>query len=110
MISFIFADDVKVRGYTAREIDDILTEVAKTYMRNPRLEVTVKEFKSKNVLLFGQINILQQGTSGPGRYSLLGKTRVLDIIVNAGGVVSGQTTGTPICGGWNSSVRGSDIP
>lgn len=92
-ISFIYADDILVSGRTANEIDDILTGLAQKYMRDPRIEVVVKEFKSKSALLFGQINILQQGTSGPGKYPLLGKTRVLDLIVTAGGVISGQDVG-----------------
>jgi polysaccharide export outer membrane protein len=92
-ISFIFADDIKVNGYTAGEIKNILTGLAQKYMREPRIEVMVKEYKSKGALLFGQINILQQGTSGPGRYPLLGKTKVLDLIVAAGGAISGQNTG-----------------
>jgi protein involved in polysaccharide export with SLBB domain len=92
-ISFIFADDILVSGRTAQQIDDILTGLAQKYMRDPRIEVVVKEFKSKSVLLSGQINILQQGTSGPGKYPLLGKTRVLDIIVTAGGVMTGKDVG-----------------
>jgi protein involved in polysaccharide export with SLBB domain len=93
-ISFIFADDIKVSGYTAGEIKNILTGLAQKYMREPRIEVMVKEYKSKGALLFGQINFLQQtGYSGPGRYPLLGKTRVLDLIVAAGGAISGQDTG-----------------
>ncbi|MBN2437079.1 MAG: polysaccharide biosynthesis/export family protein, partial [Deltaproteobacteria bacterium] len=92
-ISFIYADDIQVSGYTAGEIKNILTGLAQKYMRDPRIEVVVKEYKSKGALLFGQINILQQGTSGPGRYPLFGKTRVLDLIVAAGGAISGQDTG-----------------
>lgn len=92
-ISFIFADDIKVSGYTAGEIKKILTGLAQKYMREPRIEVMVKEYKSKGALLFGQINILQQGTSGPGRYPLLGKTKVLDLIVAAGGAISGKDVG-----------------
>jgi protein involved in polysaccharide export with SLBB domain len=92
-ISFIYADDIRVSGLTAGEIRNTLTGLAQKYMREPRIEVVVKEYKSKGALLFGQINILQQGTSGPGRYPLLGKTRVLDLIVGAGGAISGQTTG-----------------
>src|SRR5574340_391606 len=88
-ISFIFGDDIVVGGRTCQEIDDNLTELARKYMRDPRFEVIVKEYKSKSASLFGQINILQQGTSGPGKYPLLGKTRVLDLIVTAGGVISG---------------------
>jgi len=93
-ISFVFADDIPVSGRTAREIDDILTEAAKKYMVDPRIEVIVKEWKSKHVNLFGQINSLQQTmNSGPGKYPLQGKTRVLDIIVFAGGAISGKDTG-----------------
>ncbi len=96
-ISFIFADDIKVSGSTAGEIRNTLTRLAQKYMREPRIEVVVKEYKSKGALLFGQINqisVLQQGgISGPGRYALVGKTRVLDLIVAAGGVVSGKDTG-----------------
>ena len=92
-ISFIYADDILVGGHTASEIKKTLTELAQKYMREPRIEVMVKEFKSKGALLFGQINILQQGTSGPGRYPLFGKTRVLDLIVTAGGAISGKDTG-----------------
>jgi polysaccharide biosynthesis/export protein len=94
-ISFIFADDIYVSGSTAQQIDDILTGLAQKYMRDPRIEVMVKEFKSNSVLLSGQINILQfqLGLSGPGVYPLSGKTRVLDIIVKAGGVISGKDVG-----------------
>jgi polysaccharide export outer membrane protein len=92
-ISFIFGDDIIVGGRTAREIDDTLTALAQKYMRDPRIEVVVKEYKSKSAALFGQINILQQGTSGPGKYPLYGKTRVLDLIVGAGGVISGKDVG-----------------
>ena len=93
-ISFIYADDIKVSGYTAGEIDGILTGLSQKYMRDPRIEVVVKEHRSKSALLFGQINFLQQtAASGPGKYPLLGKTRVLDLIVTAGGAVSGKDTG-----------------
>jgi polysaccharide export outer membrane protein len=92
-VSFIYADDILVGGHTTGEIRNILTQLARKYIREPRIDVMVKEYKSKGALLFGQINILQQGTSGPGRYPLFGKTRVLDLIVTAGGVVSGKDTG-----------------
>jgi protein involved in polysaccharide export with SLBB domain len=93
-ISFIFADDIDVLGYTAGEIKDTLKGLAQKFMRNPRIEVTVKEFKSKSALLFGQINMLPfQSTSGPGKYPLTGKTRVIDLIVAAGGAIIGQETG-----------------
>ncbi len=94
-ISFIFGDDITAGGQTTREIDDILTELARKYMRDPRIEVIVKEFKSKSALLSGQINVntLMQGQNGPGKYPLFGKTRVLDLISTAGGIISGKVDG-----------------
>jgi len=92
-ISYSFIDNITVSGHTASEVTEILSEALKRYIRAPRLEIVIKEYKSKSVLLFGQINILQQGTSGPGKYSLLGKTSVLDLIVSAGGAISGKDTG-----------------
>jgi polysaccharide export outer membrane protein len=94
-ISFAYADDVPVAGKTAGEIRNILNKLAGKYMRAPRIEVLVKEYRSKTVLLAGQINALQfqQNVTGPGRYPLVGKTRVLDLIVAAGGVITGQAAG-----------------
>ncbi|MFH0838409.1 MAG: polysaccharide biosynthesis/export family protein [Patescibacteria group bacterium] len=92
-ISYSFIDNITVSGHTASEVNEILTEALKRYIREPRLEIVIKGYMSKSVLLFGQINILQQGVSGPGKYPLLGKTRVLDLIVSAGGAISGKDTG-----------------
>ena len=92
-ISYSFIDNIQVSGHTAGEVNEIVTEALKKYIRVPRLEIVIKEYKSKSVLLFGQINVLQQGTSGPGKYPLLGKTRVLDLIVAAGGAISGKEAG-----------------
>lgn len=94
-ISFVFGDDVLVNGHTASEVRTALIGMASRYMRSPRLEVIVKEYKSKEVLLSGQINALQyqSNVTGPGRYPLNGKTRVLDLIVRAGGVITGKETG-----------------
>jgi protein involved in polysaccharide export with SLBB domain len=91
-ISYLFGDDLPVTGLTVNELRAVLTNQLKTYIRNPRIELLVKEYKSKSALLFGQINILQQGTSGPGKYPLTGKSTVLDLIVTAGGAISGRDT------------------
>ncbi len=64
-ISYLFGDDIPVAGHTVNEVRQILTEQLKKYIRNPRIEVVVKEYKSKTALLFGQINVLQTGTWAP---------------------------------------------
>jgi polysaccharide export outer membrane protein len=83
-------DDVPVSGRTVGELHEALMEGLKQYIRAPRLEVVVKEHRSKTVLLFGQINKISPGPSGPGKYALKGKTTVLDLIVSAGGPVTGR--------------------
>jgi protein involved in polysaccharide export with SLBB domain len=98
-ITYSFGDDIPVGGHTASEVRELLLNSIRNYIRNPRLEVLVKEHKSKSVLLFGQINNLQTGVSGPGKYPLTGKTTALDLIVSAGGPIMGRSSG----GGGGSS-------
>ncbi|HOM07432.1 MAG TPA: polysaccharide biosynthesis/export family protein [Syntrophales bacterium] len=90
-ISFMYGDDMKVSGLTTREVKEMVTRELKKYFRDPRLEVFVKEYKSKSANLFGQINVLPTGQSGPGRYFLKGKTTVLDLISQAGGAITGRS-------------------
>jgi len=89
-ISYAFMDDIPVSGRTVGELYEALMEGLRQYIRAPRLEVVVKEYKSKPVLLFGQINKISPGPSGPGKYALKGKTTILDLIVSAGGPVTGR--------------------
>lgn len=89
-ISYAFMDDVPVSGRTVGELHEALMEGLRQYIRAPRLEVVVKEYRSRTVLLFGQINKISPGPSGPGKYALRGRTSILDLIVTAGGPVMGR--------------------
>ena len=108
-ISYLFGDDIAVAGHTANEVREILTDQLKKYIRNPRIEVIVKEYKSKTALLFGQINILQTGTSGPGKYPLTGKTTILDLIVSAGGPITGKDSSALGISSGNADMRNVEI-
>jgi len=92
-ISYSYMEDITVVGLTSYEVDEILTKALKEYIRIPRIDVVVKEYRSKTALLFGQINRLDTSISGigtgPGKYPLMGKTRILDFIVMAGGPITG---------------------
>ncbi|MFA5179797.1 MAG: polysaccharide biosynthesis/export family protein [Syntrophales bacterium] len=90
-ITYSFGDDIPVAGHTANEVREILIGRVKDYIKKPRLEVLVKEYKSKSALLFGRINSLQSplGMTGPGKYPLKEKTSILDLIITAGGPVTG---------------------
>ncbi|MBU4345112.1 MAG: polysaccharide biosynthesis/export family protein [Desulfobacteraceae bacterium] len=93
-ISYSYMDDITVAGRTCYEVDEILTKALKEYIRNPRIDVVVNEYRSKTALLFGQINRLDTSISGigtgPGKYPLMGKTKILDLIVMAGGPIVGE--------------------
>lgn len=95
MISYDLIDDISVNGLTANEVDEILTNAFKKYIKHPRIEILVKKYNSKSVLLLGQINTYGyiQRICGPGRYNLKRKTTLLDLIVIAGGAISGQEHG-----------------
>lgn len=86
-ISYSFLDDIKVSGFTARQVDQALTERLTRYIKNVRIDLLILKHESKSALLFGEINILQlqAGKSGPGNYTLREKTTILDLIVEAGG-------------------------
>jgi len=89
-ISYSYMDDILVAGRTSHEVDETLSNALKKYIRNPRVDVVVTKYQSKSALLFGQINRLQTGISGPGKYPLMGKTKILDFIVMAGGPIIGE--------------------
>jgi len=108
-ISYLYGDDVPVAGHTINEIRQILTDQIKKYIRNPRIEVVVKEYRSKNALLFGQINILSTGISGPGKYPLSGRTTILDFIVSAGGPITGKDVGTGGVNPGNADLKSVEL-
>jgi protein involved in polysaccharide export with SLBB domain len=108
-ISYLFGDDIPVAGHTVNEVRQILTDQLKQYIRNPRIEVIVKEYKSKTALLFGQINVLSTGISGPGKYPLTGKTTILDLIVSAGGPITGKDVGTGGVNPGNADLRSVEL-
>ena len=86
-ISFSLVENVRADGLTPTELDSVLTVELARFLREPKVDVTVVNFKSKMVSLMG--SILQSPTpgekSGQGRYALSGKMTVLDLILQAGG-------------------------
>ena len=86
-ISYSFVDNLPVTGLTARELDDQVTHRLSAYVKNPRLDVAVKEFKSKSALVLGEVGALRLPyyEAGSGKVFLKGKTTLLDLLVLAGG-------------------------
>jgi len=86
-ISYSFVDNIPVAGLTVHELDARLTERLSDFVRNPRLDIVVKEFMSKTALVLGEVGSLRYAhyEAGSGRFYLKGKTSLLDLLVLAGG-------------------------
>jgi len=112
-ISYMYGNDIPVAGLTTGEIYDLLMNQIKKYFREPRMEVKVKEYKSKFATLFGQINTLPNGLSGPGRYALTNKTTVIDLLSKAGGPITGRAQySSPLAlqqYGYQTTIENADL-
>ena len=83
-ISFGLLENLPVNGLTTSELDALLTARLEQYLKKPRVDVLVKQFKSKSVKLLGALG--RTGISGgAGEYKLQGKTTVLEVLTVAGG-------------------------
>jgi polysaccharide export outer membrane protein len=78
-ISLPLLGEIPVAGLTVTEIRNKLTTLlARDYLVNPQVEVKVREYQSQFVVVVGEVN-------SPGRKPLRGRTRLIDILVDAGG-------------------------
>lgn len=77
--------DIKVAGLTTNKAEEKIKEELSKYIKVPRVEVRVKEYKSKKIVLMGAIALSSLRVSGPGIYYLKGKTSILEMITHAGG-------------------------
>lgn len=84
-ISFSFVEDIPVNGLTPSQLDKLLTKNLRRYVRKPRIDVVVKEYKSKSITLLGAIAYRNMANTGPGKYRLSGKTTLLEVLTKAGG-------------------------
>lgn len=78
-ITFPLLNEVPVAGLTVSEIQRRLTALLiKDFLVDPHVEVKVKEFQSQFVIVLGEVNT-------PGRKVLRGGSRLVDVLVEAGG-------------------------
>jgi polysaccharide export outer membrane protein len=87
-ISYSFLDDLGSSGLTPSELDREITEGLSSYIRNPRIDVLVKEFNSKSAMVLGEFASLRTTNymqAGSGRIPLKGRTTLLDLIAEARG-------------------------
>ncbi|HEX5680974.1 MAG TPA: polysaccharide biosynthesis/export family protein, partial [Desulfobacterales bacterium] len=84
-ISFGLVENLPVNGQTSSELDALLTARLEQYLKKPRVDVLVKQHKSKSVKLLGAFGRTGVSGSGAGEYKLQGKTTVLEMLTLAGG-------------------------
>jgi polysaccharide export outer membrane protein len=79
VIALPLLGEVEVTGLTVAEIQRKLTTLlARDYLVNPQVEVKVKDYQSQFVTVVGEVNT-------GGRKPLRGRTRLVDLLVEAGG-------------------------
>ena len=82
-IPFPLVGDVPVAGLTPTQIESSLRELLeKDYLVNPQVSVAVQEYRSQRVFVLGE-------AEKPGTYALKGRTRLLDVLSEAGGPAKG---------------------
>ena len=79
--------DSKGHGLSPSQLRNLIREkLAKDTFKDPHVSVTVFRHLSRAASVLGQIRIkVNQTETGPGRYALTGKTRVLAFIARHGG-------------------------
>jgi polysaccharide export outer membrane protein len=101
-ITLPLLNDVPVGGLTVPEIQRKLTSLlGRDFLVNPQVEVRVKEYQSQFVLVVGEVN-------APGRKPLRGASRLIDILVDAGGLnarASGDIAITRVEGAFEGGVK-----
>jgi len=79
-INFPILGSIPVAGSSPLQVEKILTEkLAQGYVKNPKVTVAVKEYNSKKILVFGEVE-------KPGLYKLKGKIPLLELLFMVGGV------------------------
>jgi polysaccharide export outer membrane protein len=83
-ITYAFVGSVPVSGKTVRELEIMLARSLAEggFIRGPQVSVLVVEYRSQRVAVMGQV-------TRPGQYPLRKTSTVLDMLAEAGGLVTG---------------------
>ena len=78
--------DATGRGLSPSQLRDLIKKKLEESFRAPAVAVTVEQYKARKASVLGEIRVKPNQTrTGPGRYTLTGKTRVLAFIAQHGG-------------------------
>lgn len=111
-ISFPLVEDMEVEGLTIPQLDKMLTEKLRTYIRYPEVSISIRRLGGKRVIVLGEVQYA-------GVYQVTGTESVLEAIAMAQGfkdsslassvvVIKGMFTGNPrlIRASANMAIRG----
>src|SRR5262245_24534369 len=103
-----FLDELRVACLTESEIATLITEKYKKYLRDPQIDIFIKDYKSQPVAVIGSVE-------KPGRFQLQRRVRLLDLLTFAGGptksaggaiqIIRGLTTDFCESGSMNQEIR-----
>ncbi|MCL6582191.1 MAG: polysaccharide biosynthesis/export family protein [bacterium] len=80
LINFPLIGEVTVSGLTVQEIKQKITDLlGKDYLVDPKVFVSIEKYNSQKVIVWGEVK-------SPGVYVLTGRTTLLEIIAQAGGI------------------------
>ena len=79
-ISFSLIGDIKAEGLTLTQLDYIITEKLKAYVKVPQVSIMIRSFgeQANKVVILGEI-------VGPGVYKFSGPPSITEVIASAGG-------------------------
>jgi polysaccharide export outer membrane protein len=76
---------IKVSDMSVRQAEAELNKALLEYIREPKVEILVKEYLGRTVTLLGAVQLLPRPFTGPGIYALKGKTTLAQLVIKAGG-------------------------
>ena len=88
-IRYALVGTLQVAGHSTREVETTIAQRLTDggYIRSPQVSVLVTEYLSQKVAVMGQV-------AKPGQYALTQRSKVLDLLAEAGGVVTGIAADT----------------
>jgi polysaccharide export outer membrane protein len=88
-IRYALVGTLEVAGHSTREVETTIAQRLTDggYIRTPQVSVLVTEYLSQKVAVMGQV-------AKPGQYALTQRSKVLDLLAEAGGVVTGIAADT----------------
>lgn len=80
-ITFPLLGEVAISGLSPKSAGQRIANLLEDggFIKNPQVAITVKDFRSQSIPIMGQVN-------KPGEYPLMGESKVVDLISQAGGL------------------------